>query len=407
MRGGAHPEATREGVDQGPSARRERGARNRIRSMPAIAPPATRDLARIVLSVLGIALLIVGSLWVLSPFLGALLWAAMIVVSTWPILRALEARFGGRRGPAVAVMTVVLLLVLFVPLYFAVATILEQVDRVAELVRGLPGLRVPPPPPWVEGLPLVGARAVRRWQEFAALPQDEVAARVAPYLRTGLAWFAAKAGSFGSMVLHFIVTVVICAILYAKGEGAAEQVRRFFRRLAAERGEAIVDLSGKAIRAVAMGIVVTAAVQTVLAAIGFVAAGVAFASILTAIVLVLCIAQIGPILVMVPCVVWLYANGSPGRGTVLLVFTILAGAIDNVLRPVLIKRGADLSLLLILPGVIGGLISMGIIGLFVGPVTLAVTSNLLQSWVASELGEAQPEVAAVEPAGTAGVRPSA
>ena len=190
----------------------------------------------------------------------------------------------------------------------------------------------------------------------------------------------------GLALVQFLLTVVISAILFAKGEGAAEQVRRFFRRLAPERGEAILDLSGKSIRAVALGIVVTAAVQTALAGIGFFSVGVPFAGFLTAIVLVLCIAQIGPLLVMAPCVIWLYSTGSPGRGTVLLVFTIVTGAIDNVLRPVLIKKGADLSLLLILPGVIGGLLTMGIIGLFVGPVVLAVAANLLQSWVATGLG---------------------
>ncbi len=373
---------------------------------PALAP--SRDLARIILTVLGIGLLIAGCLWVLSPFLGALLWAATIVIATWPIMRGIEARLGGRRGGAVAVMTIVLLLVLFVPLYLALATLLEQVDRIAELVRELPDLRVPPPPAWVDALPVVGARAARRWRDLAALPQDEVAARLAPYLRTALAWFADKAGSFGSKVVHFLLTVIISAILFSKGEAAAEQVRRFFRRLADARGEAIVDLSGKAIRAVAMGIVVTAAVQTVIAGVGFGVARVPFAGFLTAIVLVLCIAQIGPLLVMAPCVIWLYATDSPGRGTALLVFTIVAGAIDNVLRPVLIKKGANLSLLLILPGVIGGLLAMGILGLFVGPVLLAVTANLLQSWIASGVGETVPEPApAGAPAsGAGGMAPS-
>jgi predicted PurR-regulated permease PerM len=367
--------------------------------MSATAPASPRDLTRIVLSVLGIGLLIAGSLWVLSPFLGALLWATMIVVSTWPLMVGIQARLGGRRGGAVAVMTIVLLLVLFVPLYWAIATLLEQADRIAELVRSLPDLRVPPPPAWVEALPLFGARAARRWQALAALPPDEVAARLVPYLRTGLAWFGAKAGSFGSMILHFLLTVLIAAILFARGEGAAAQVRRFFRRLAGERGDAIVTLSGSAIRAVAFGIVITAGVQTTIAGVGFVAAGVPFAGFLTAAVLVLCIAQIGPLLVMTPLVIWLYATGSPGRGTALLVFTVVAGVIDNVLRPVLIKRGADLSLLLIFPGVIGGLLWLGIIGLFVGPVVLAVTANLVESWVSSGLGETAPAPAAVAPSG--------
>jgi predicted PurR-regulated permease PerM len=365
--------------------------------MPTPAPAAERDLARIVLSILGIGLLIVGSLWVLSPFLGALLWAATIVISTWPIMRSVQARLGGSRGGAVAVMTVVLLLVLFVPLYLALSTLLEQSDRIAELARSLPLLRVPPPPAWVDGLPIVGAKAGARWRELAALPQDELAARLAPYLRTALAWFAATAGSFGSMVLHFLLTVVISAILFAKGEGAAEELRRFFRRLSGARGEKVVELSGKAIRAVAMGIVVTAGVQTIIAAIGLFALSVPFAGFIAAVVLVLCIAQIGPLLPLLPPIIWLYASGSPGRGTALVVVTLVAQGIDNFLRPVLIKRGADLSLMLIFPGVIGGLLAFGIIGLFVGPVVLAVTANLLESWVSTGLGEHAP-APALEPA---------
>jgi predicted PurR-regulated permease PerM len=143
-----------------------------------------------------------------------------------------------------------------------------------------------------------------------------------------------------------------------------------------------VVLAGQAIRAVALGVVVTAVVQSTLAGIGLAVAGVPYAAVLTAIALILCIAQLGPTLVLAPAVGWLYWTGDPVWGTVLLVWTILVGSMDNFLRPFLIKRGADLPLLLIFVGVIGGLISMGIIGLFVGPTVLAVTYRLLESWIA-------------------------
>lgn len=365
--------------------------------MAITAPASYRDVTRITLSVLGICLLIVGSLWVLLPFLGSLLWATMIVVSTWPLMLGLQARLGGRRGAAVAVMTVALLLVLIVPLFLAMSTILEQSGRIAEVARALPTLRVPPPPPWVDAVPLIGPRAAERWLALAAMAPQELTERLTPHLRVALAWFAAKAGGVGSMVLHFLLTVVISAILYARGERAAEQLRRFFRRLSGERGEAIVVLSGKAIRAVALGIVVTAGVQAALAAIGLAIFGVPFVGLITAVVLMLCIAQLGPLLALVPCVIWLYAAGSPGRATGLLVVTVVAQAIDNVVRPLLIKKGADLSLLLIFPGVIGGLLWLGIIGLFIGPVILAVTSTLLESWMS--VGETAPEGAPVVAAG--------
>jgi predicted PurR-regulated permease PerM len=350
-----------------------------------------RDVTRITLSVLGIGLLIVGSFWVLRPFLAALLWAVMIAVSTWPLMLRLQRRLGGRRGGAIAVMTLALLLLLFVPLYLAVATILGQSDRIVEFVRALPGARVPPPPSWVGAVPLVGPAAAERWLELASLAPQELTARLAPHVRTALAWFAAQAGGFGSLVFHFLLTVVITAIVYAKGEGGADLLLRFFRRLAGERGDAIVILAGKAIRAVALGIIVTAVVQTVVAALGLLVAGVPFAGIISAVVFILCIAQLGPILALVPCVIWLYATGAPGRGTLLLVITVAAQAFDNVLRPFLIKRGgADLSLLIIFPGVVGGLLWLGIGGLFVGPVILAVTWTLLQGWIAYGLGESAP-----------------
>ena len=137
----------------------------------------------------------------------------------------------------------------------------------------------------------------------------------------------------------------------------------------------------KAVRAVALGIVVTAVAQTLISGAGLAIAGVPHAGVLTAVVFVLCIAQLGPLLVVAPATIWLYMSGSAGRGTVLLVFSVVAVTLDNVLRPVLIRKGADLPLLLILAGVIGGVLGFGIVGLFIGPVLLAVTWTLLASWV--------------------------
>jgi predicted PurR-regulated permease PerM len=358
--------------------------------MPPNTSAGSRDVPRILLTVLGVGVLVAGSLWVLRPFLLSLLWATIIVVSTWPLMLRLQAWFGGRRAAADAVMTAGLLLVLFAPLYFAVATIVEQSDRIVALVHTLTTRKFPPPPPWVDAVPLLGHEAERRWLELASLEPHQLAERVTPLVRTAIGWFAARAGGFGTTLLNFLITVVISAILYAKGERAAAQVLRFFRRLSGDRGDVIVTLSGKAIRAVALGIVVTALAQTALAGVGLAVVGVPFATLVCAVAFILCIAQLGPLLAMLPWVIWLYATGSPGRGTVLLIFTVLAQTIDQVLRPMLIKRTADLSLLLILPGVIGGLLWLGIIGLFVGPVILAVGSTLLDGWIATGLDEPAP-----------------
>jgi predicted PurR-regulated permease PerM len=279
-------------------------------------------------------------------------------------------------------MTLAILLVLVMPLVLAVVTIVDHADQIVAWSKAIAAAGIPSPPGWVEQVPFAGERIAREWQQLAATSSEDLVARATPYVRQAVQWFASQAGSFGRMLLQFLLVVVITAILYAMGETAARGVRRFARRLAEERGENSVVLAGQAVRAVALGVVVTALAQSTLAGIGLVVAGIPYAAVLTAIIFMLCIAQLGPILVLGPAVGWLYWTGDPVWGTVLLVWTVLVGSMDNVLRPILIKRGADLPLLLIFVGVIGGLISMGIIGLFVGPVVLAVTYRLLESWIA-------------------------
>jgi predicted PurR-regulated permease PerM len=316
-----------------------------------------------------------------------------VVVATWPVMLGIQARLWGKRALAVLVMTLILLLALVVPLSLAVATIADNADRIAGWARWLTEFRVPPPPDWVAGLPLVGARLQDFWQQVAAAGIEDYAARLAPYASTVTGVFLSKAGNFGLLFLQFLLVVVIAAILYAGGEPAAEWMKRFGRRLGGERGAGVVVLAGQAIRGVALGVVVTAIVQSVLGGIGLALAGVPMAPVLTALMFMLCIAQLGPILVLVPAVVWVYWSGDSAWGTFLLVWTLVVGTMDNFLRPLLIKKGADLPLLLIFAGVIGGLVSFGLVGIFVGPVVLAVAYTLLDAWVEDDSGRVLPPAA--------------
>jgi predicted PurR-regulated permease PerM len=171
-------------------------------------------------------------------------------------------------------------------------------------------------------------------------------------------------------------------VLYASGEKAADWCIGFGRRLAGPRGEQIVALAGMAVRSVALGVVVTAIVQSMVSGLGLLLAGVPRPGILSAVILLLCVAQLGPALVLIPATIWLFATGAIVSGVVLAIVTVIALTMDNFLRPFLIKRGADLPLLLILVGVIGGLLAFGLLGLFLGPVVLAITYTLLQNWIA-------------------------
>jgi predicted PurR-regulated permease PerM len=350
--------------------------------------PVTLDVTHTTLAVLFIGVLIASSFWILRPFLIAIIWASLIVVATWPVLVKLQARLAGRRGLAVAIMTLAILLIVLIPLTLAVLTIVNNAEDIAAAIRSLASLPLSSPPEWVERIPIAGERLAARWGAFAALSPEERSSIVVPYARTVLQWFVAQAGSIGMTMLYFLLTAIIAAIMYAKGELVRSGVLSFARRLAGQRGEDAAILAAKAIRGVALGVVLTAIIQASLGGVGLAITGVPAAALLTAVMFMLCLAQIGPVLVLVPAVIWLYWKGEPIWGTVLLVFSILAITLDNVIRPVLIKKGADLPLLMIFAGVIGGLIAFGIIGLFIGPVVLAVTYTLLKKWVA---GSAQEE----------------
>jgi len=350
------------------------------------------DVTRTLLQVLGIVLMIATCAWILQPFLLAGGWATTIVVATWPLLLKVEGAFRGRRGPAVTVMTLALLVILILPLSAGIAGIVENVDRIGGWLKSATAITIPPAPTWLEGVPFIGPRAVARWQTLAAASSEEIAARLAPHARSLLEWFLVQVGSFGRMLVQFLLTVLIAGVLYSTGETAAGGVKRFAARLAGDRGERAVTLAGEAIRAVAIGVVLTAIIQSALGGIGLLIAGIPFAGVLTLLMFFLSICMIGPMPVLLCALIWLYWSGDPFWGTVLLVWSIPVGLLDNFLRPILIRRGADISMLLILPGVIGGLIALGIIGLFVGPMVLAVTYTLLSEWVRQ--GRQQPDIAA-------------
>jgi predicted PurR-regulated permease PerM len=345
------------------------------------AAPLPWDITRILLAVLALGGLIAASLWVLRPFLPALVWATMIVVATWPAMRAAQRGLAGRRGLAVAVMTLAMLVIVIAPIAVAILVVVDHADEAVEWSKGLIVQAATGPPTWVGSLPLVGPRLGDEWKKLASGQPEDIAAQIGPYVRAVGAWIVFKAGSLGLLLVQLILTVVVAAILYAHGEMVAAGVRAFARRLAGDAGDQVVLLSGQAIRAVALGIVVTALVQSVIGGIGLAITGVPYAILLTAVMFLLAVAQIGAGPVLFAAVIWLYWKDQALWAVVMLIWSIITVSFDNVLRPVLIKRGADLPLVLIFAGVLGGLVAFGIVGLFVGPVVLAVTYTLLVAWV--------------------------
>jgi len=345
-----------------------------------------REVTRTTLAVLSIGALIGASFWIMRPFLVALIWATMIVVATWPVLLLLQRSLGGRRAFAIVVMTIAMLLVFVLPFWVAISTLAEYSGEVGTWTKSLHQVTIPPPPGLIDDIPMVGSKIAAAWRDAASEGWSALIAKLQPYVVRVLQWLAAEAGTVGMLIVQFLLTIVMASVLYANGESAATGVRKFGYRLAGARGEQSIELAGQAIRGVALGVVVTALVQSLLGGAGLAAAGVPFAGVLAMAMLMLCLAQIGPLVVLVPAVIWMYWSGDNVWGTLLLIWSVFVGTLDNFLRPFLIKKGADLPLLLIFAGVIGGLVSFGLLGIFVGPVVLAVTYRLLESWV-NEAGD--------------------
>ena len=346
-------------------------------------PSNHRDLPRTVLGVLALLAMIAAALWILRPFLLAIVWATMIVVATWPLMLGLQRRLAGRRSLAVAAMCVILVMFLLVPLLVAVVTLATSLDEIPRWVVALKSMDLPEVPAWLAGIPIVGGKVASVWHEVVSAGADGLVARLSPYGTKIAQWLVSEAGSLGYMLIQFLLIVAIAGILFAQGETAAAGLRRFGHRLAGDRGEGAVVLGGQAIRSVALGIGVTALLQSILGGIGLAVAGVPFAGPLTALMLLLCLAQIGVVPVLLAAVGWLYYKDHTVTAVLLLAWTVIVGSLDNVVRPMLIRRGVDLPMLVILAGVIGGLLTFGIIGLFVGPVVLAVNYTLWRDWVNS------------------------
>lgn len=343
-----------------------------------------KNLVRNILAITLIGLLLVACLWILRPFLPALIWATMLAIATWPVLLSIEKKVRSRRS-AVLILMILLVLTFVVPFTLAVGTIVENAPNINALGKQFATMKIPPPPAWFERLPLIGEIATDYWHQAAASKPGELTNRLAPHVSNIAKWMVAQAGSLGMMLVHFILTLILTALLYINGEVAADMVRRLAYRIAEDRGENAVLLAAKSVRAVAQGVVITALVQAIMAGLGLAVVGIPYASLLTALIFMLTIAQIGAGPVLIPVVIWLFWKESIGWGSAMLVWSIIVMSMDGFMRPILIRRNANLPLLLIFAGVIGGLIAFGVIGLFIGPVLLAVAYTLMRAWVDDEI----------------------
>jgi predicted PurR-regulated permease PerM len=372
-------------------------------------PAARRELVQSTLAVVFLLALLGTCFWILRPVMPALLWSIAIAVSTWPLLLGLERRLGGSRTAAAFVLALLLTILLLGPVLLGVLAIVDNAAHIGDWLQTLPERGLPQPPGWIERLPFAGARIAQAWRTAIENGPEGLFARLGPYGTRIMTWSLGKLGGAGVTLVQFALTLVGVVFFYRNGEALSVRLRQFARRVAGEQGEGAVVLAAQATRSVALGVLVTAVVQALLATLGLLVARVPSTGILSVVIIVLGIAHLGPMPVLIPTVIWLYVQGATWRATGLLIWSGVVSVVDNVLRPFLIRRGADLPIMLIFVGVIGGLVAFGVVGLFIGPVVLAVAYRLLEAWLRHETAEASDEpVSGGPPVGArtpSGVRP--
>jgi predicted PurR-regulated permease PerM len=329
------------------------------------------------LTFLGVILYL--SLSIIRPFLETMVWSIVLAVALYPVFDLLANWLGGRRRLAAALITVLLLLVMIGPVTWLALDLVEIPKMIYERLDS-GQLSIPAPIETVKNWPLIGEPIFQFW-ELASTNLSAALAKVAPHLKPIGSTLLGAAGSAGMAILQFLASVIIAGFLLSPGPMLVDGVAVFLHRRVSRRGSEFVQLAGATIRNVSQGVIGVSLLQALLAGIGLTVAGVPGASLIAFGVLVMAIIQIGPSVIIVPVIIWSWMTMETWTALIFTAYMVPVNLIDNVLRPIIFSRGLKTPMLVILVGVIGGTLSNGIIGLFVGPIVLAVTWDLLVAFM--------------------------
>jgi predicted PurR-regulated permease PerM len=331
-----------------------------------------------------LAVLLYWSLILVQPFVTIAIWSVVLTVALYPLYEWMVRVMGGRRRLAAALLTVISLLVVIGPATWLALGLIDSLRILSERLD-LAALTPPPPSETVKDWPLIGQPVYQFW-ELASSNLNAALAKIAPQLRPLGSTLLVIAAEAGTGAIKFFIAIIVAGFLFSPAPALADHLRMLSRRVAGERGEEFVRLAGNTIRAVSRGVIGISALQAFFAGIGFMAAGIPGATLLTSAALILGIIQIGPSIVIIPIVIWAWFMMDTTTALLFTVYMIPVSLLDNVLRPFVLGRGLDTPILVILIGVIGGTLSYGITGLFLGPIVLAVIWNLLMAWIRDEDG---------------------
>ncbi|MET0655157.1 MAG: AI-2E family transporter [Pseudoxanthomonas sp.] len=348
-----------------------------------------------------ITVLVVACYRVFHPFLDLMVWAVILAITLYPLQRKLNHRLGDREGLTAALIVLAVIALLMVPIYLLGMSLASSATHALALARS-GDWHIPPPAESVAGWPLIGDRLYAVWQQ-AATDLTSLAQKFTPQIKDASLVLLGKLAGLGMGFLIFIGALMVAGIFMAYADAAHQSAVRIASRIfGAGKGDKITRLCTGTVRAVAQGVVGIAFIQMLLIGIAFVLMGVPGAALLALAVLLLGIMQIPATLITLPVIVYVFAKQGVGAETIIFaVYTFVAGLVDNVLKPLLLGRGVEVPMPVVLIGALGGMVANGIIGLFIGPVVLAVGYVLFWEWIEDEPVEETIPTQAVDPSAPA------
>ena len=325
-----------------------------------------------------VALLLGVCLVILRPFLLLIAWGVIVSISVYPGYRKLQRALGGRDGLAAVICTLLMLAILIVPLVLLGGTLVHSTQNlIASIKDGK--LAIPPPPQSVGTWPIVGRPLNSIWS-LAATNLTAALDRFMPQVKAMVPRLVSASADLGLTALQFVLSILVAGVLLAKAKAGTAAASSLFNRLFGNKGCEFEELTGSTIRSVTTGILGVAVIQSFFATLGFVFVGLPGAGVWAIAFLIAAVLQLG-VLVLVPAVIYVFAVASMTKAVIFLVWCAVVGLMDNVLKPMLLGRGATVPVAVIFMGAIGGFVAMGLIGLFIGAIVLSVGYRLFLAWL--------------------------
>jgi len=318
------------------------------------------------------------------PFIPILVWSAILAVALYPVFELLTRLLGGRAVLAAILITVLGLAIVFGPASWLVFGLVEGV-RLASDQLSSGNVSVPAPPAAVKQWPLIGQAVYELWQ-LASTNLAAALGKLSPYAKPVATTLLATIGSVGIEMVKFLVAMIAVGFLFVPGPRLVASMRTFLSHIVPERSEEFVALAGETIRSVSRGVIGIAILQAFLAGIGFIVADIPAAGLFAFLILLLGVAQIGCAVILVPMIAWYWMTRDPTSALLFTLYMVPVGFVDNALKPFVMGHGSRTPMVVIFIGVLGGTLAHGLIGLFIGPIVLAVGWELLAAWMRDEAG---------------------